>query len=89
MLPPIVTVAHVDALSTSPTATERDISQLAQAGILRRVIIPHRGSGASAVGDGLVSVQEWRKLVHSHPDIRRDLQGKLCLPTLAVVLSSM
>lgn len=73
-LPPIVTIAHIDALSVSPTRTEREIVELAQAGILRRVTIPHRGVGAAAVGDGLASVQEWHRLVRSHPGLAEDLQ---------------
>jgi hypothetical protein len=75
-LPPIVTVAHVDALSNSATRTEREIVELAHAGVLRRVVIPHRGTGAAAVGDGIVSIQEWRRLVHTHPDLDTALQSE-------------
>ncbi|PVH94962.1 hypothetical protein DM02DRAFT_720998 [Periconia macrospinosa] len=75
-LPPIVTVAHIDALNTSHTATEREIAELSQAGVLRRVIIPHRGVGPSAIGDGIVSVQEWQKRVEVHPDLPPDLKEK-------------
>lgn len=71
-LPPIVTVAHIDALSPSPTSTEREIAELAQAGVLRRVTIPHRGVG----GDGIVLVQEWQKRVEAHPDVPPALKGK-------------
>ena len=74
-LPPVVTIAHVDALSVSSTKTEREIVELAQAGILRRVVIPHRGVGAAAVGDGLVSMREWRELVHAHPNLDPGLRG--------------
>jgi hypothetical protein len=74
-LPPVVTIAHVDALSVSSTRTEREIVELAQAGILRRVVIPHRGVGAAAVGDGVVSMNEWRRLVHIHPDLDPGLRG--------------
>jgi len=74
-LPPVVTIAHVDALSVSSTKTEREIVELAQAGILRRVTIPHRGVGAAAVGDGVVSMNEWRRLVHTHPDLDTRLRG--------------
>lgn len=74
-LPPVVTIAHVDALSASSTKIEREIVELAQAGVLRRVVIPHRGVGAAAVGDGVVSVKEWRRLVHIHPDLNPGLRG--------------
>lgn len=81
-LPPIVTIAHIDALSTSPTRIEREIVELAQAGVLRRVTIPHRGVGAAAIGDGIASMREWERLVQSHPDLDQSLQCKLlnCTP---------
>ncbi|KAF2683350.1 hypothetical protein K458DRAFT_443467 [Lentithecium fluviatile CBS 122367] len=75
-LPPIATIAHVDALGASSTRTEREIVELAQAGVLRRVVIPHRGVGAAAVGDGLVSVKDWRRLVLIHPDLNGELKSK-------------
>ncbi|KAF2832311.1 hypothetical protein CC86DRAFT_340736 [Ophiobolus disseminans] len=75
-LPPFVTIAHIDALSTSSTRIEREIAELAQAGILRRVMIPHRGAGAAAVGDGLASVREWQTLVRQHEGLAEDLKEK-------------
>jgi hypothetical protein len=74
-IPPCVTIAHVDALSTSSTQIEREIAELATAGILRRVTIPNRGVGAAAVGDGIASVREWQTLVESHADISDGLKG--------------
>ncbi|KAL9006995.1 MAG: hypothetical protein Q9188_000283 [Gyalolechia gomerana] len=53
-LPATVSVSHVHALSKSPTATEREISELIKAGVLLKVVIPGRGTGGSAVGEGLV-----------------------------------
>ncbi|KAF2113117.1 serine-threonine protein kinase 19-domain-containing protein [Lophiotrema nucula] len=75
-LPPIVTVAHIDALSPSSTKMEREIAELAQAGVLRRVTIPHRGIGAAAVGDGIASVLEWQRLVREHPGLDGALKTK-------------
>ncbi|PSN65324.1 hypothetical protein BS50DRAFT_527629 [Corynespora cassiicola Philippines] len=75
-LPPIVTVAHIDALGASSTATEREITDLSRAGILRRVTIPRRGLGASDVGDGLASVQLWQQLVHAHAELDDALKQK-------------
>jgi hypothetical protein len=74
-LPPFVTIAHVDALSTSSTLIEREIAELAKAGVVRRVTIPHRGVGAAAVGDGIASVQEWQKLVRAHGGLSDGLKG--------------
>lgn len=75
-LPPIVTLAHVHALSNSPTKTEREIAELAQAGIIRKVAVPNRGVGAAAVGDGLVLVSEWERLVYSHSDLGEEVKVK-------------
>jgi hypothetical protein len=74
-MPPCVTIAHIDALNTSSTRIEREIADLAKAGILRRVTIPNRGVGAAAVGDGIASVREWQALVRSHADISDGLKG--------------
>lgn len=74
-LPPFVTIAHVDALCNSSTKIEREIAELAKAGILRRVTIPHRGAGAAAVGDGLASVRDWQALVRQHEELSNELKG--------------
>ena len=75
-MPPCVTIAHIDALSSSSTRVEREIAELAKAGIIRRVTIPNRGVGAAAVGDGIASVREWQALVQSHEDVPEDLKCK-------------
>ena len=75
-LPPFVTIAHVDALSTSSTLVEREIAELAKKGILRRVTIPLRGVGAAAVGDGIASVKEWQALVRGHNSLSDELKEK-------------
>ncbi|KAI4928640.1 hypothetical protein J4E85_005258 [Alternaria conjuncta] len=80
-LPPFVTVAHIDALSTSSTRIEREIAELARAGILRRVTIPNRGVGAAAVGDGIASVREWQNLMQSHAELPEDLKAMNANPT--------
>ncbi|XPT02388.1 hypothetical protein M3J09_011507 [Ascochyta lentis] len=76
LLPPFVTIAHVDALSTSSTVVEREIAELAKKGIVRRVTIPQRGVGAAAVGDGIASVKEWQGLVKAHGGLSEDLKNK-------------
>lgn len=81
-LPPIVTLAHLDALCTSSTKTEREIAELAQAGILRKVTIPNRGTGIASVGDGIASVQEWERLVRWHTGLAPDVQSKYITRTL-------
>lgn len=75
-LPPVVSVAHVHALSRSPTVTEREIAELTRAGGIRKVVIPGRGVGGAAVGEGLVLVSEWEKRVRSHPGLEDNMKGK-------------
>ncbi|USP79794.1 hypothetical protein yc1106_07068 [Curvularia clavata] len=88
-LPPFVTIAHIEALSTSPTRTEREIAELSKAGILRRVTIPHRGVGAAAVGDGVASVREWQSLMQAHDEVPEDLKGTTFTPPeLAILVST-
>lgn len=77
-LSPFVTIAHIDALSTSHTKIEREIAELAQAGVVRRISIPHRGVGAAAVGDGIVSVKEWQQMVQEHDSLDDELKGESC-----------
>ncbi|GME62755.1 hypothetical protein GTA08_BOTSDO02871 [Neofusicoccum parvum] len=75
-LPPVVSVAHVHALSRSPTVTEREIAELTRAGVMRKVVVPGRGVGGAAVGEGLVLVSEWEKLVRAHPDLGDAMKEK-------------
>ncbi|KAI9718813.1 MAG: hypothetical protein M1828_006575 [Chrysothrix sp. TS-e1954] len=62
-LPPIVSVAHVHALSRSATVADRDIARLVQRGVLRRLRVPDRGVGSAAVGDSLVLVELWKAAI--------------------------
>lgn len=75
-IPPIVSIAHIDALGSSSTRIEREIQELARAGILRRVTIPQRGVGAAAVGDGVVLVSEWQDRVNSSIHLSTELKEK-------------
>ncbi|KAF2702923.1 hypothetical protein K504DRAFT_393565 [Pleomassaria siparia CBS 279.74] len=93
-LPPIVTIAHIDALSASSTRTEREIVESTQAGVLRRVTIPDRGAGSAAVGDGIASVLEWQRMVHADTDLDDDLKTKYvnimnANPTSAAISGSL
>lgn len=62
-LPPVVSIAHLHALSPSSTDTERDLSRLIAMGKVRRVVIPGRGKGGSAVGEGVVLGEEWKNRI--------------------------
>ncbi|WPH03701.1 Hypothetical protein R9X50_00658400 [Acrodontium crateriforme] len=58
-LPPIVSLAHVFALSQSATQTEREMARLVAAGTVRKIVIPGRGKSGGLVGEGLVLVDDW------------------------------
>ena len=74
-LPPIVTNLHVHALIDPPTAVEREIGQLVAAGVVRRLVIPGRGVGASSVSDGLVLVEDWVASVEENRELEPDAKG--------------
>lgn len=74
-LPPTVTLAHVHALTNSPTSTEREIAELAKAGIIRKTIVPGRGTGTSNVGDGLILSQELEILLKEANGLDQHLIG--------------
>lgn len=78
-LPPFVTIAHINALTSSSTKVDREIAELSKARILRRVTIPNRGVGAAAIGDGIVSIREWEVLVQTHETLSDDIKGELCI----------
>ncbi|KAI0966332.1 serine-threonine protein kinase 19-domain-containing protein [Xylaria arbuscula] len=54
-LPPIISIAHVQALLSSPSAVEREVAELARQGFLRRIVVPRRG----AVGDFIVLASDY------------------------------
>ena len=52
-LPHIVTTAHIHALTSSPTRTEKEILKETKSSRIRRFNIPGRGSGRTSIGEGL------------------------------------
>lgn len=49
--PPVVTVAHLQAVLASPTAIEREVAELVLKGIVRRVVVKGRSEALIEVGD--------------------------------------
>ncbi|OQO07396.1 hypothetical protein B0A48_07093 [Cryoendolithus antarcticus] len=68
-LPSIVSLAQLHALSRSSTTTEREIASLVADGKLRKISIPGRGRGGTAVGDGVVVVSDWVAAVNVESSI--------------------
>ncbi|KAK5680665.1 hypothetical protein LTS10_007598 [Elasticomyces elasticus] len=68
-LPPIVSLAHLYALSVSPTETERELARLVSQGIVRKIVIPGRtaskggGGSGGVVAEGVVLASTWKGLL--------------------------
>jgi Serine-threonine protein kinase 19 len=75
-LPPIVGVTHVHVLRGSPTATEREIAALVRTGVLRKVSFPGRATGREGVGEGVVLVSEWVRIVEAMDGLSREAKQK-------------
>ncbi|KAI0535952.1 serine-threonine protein kinase 19-domain-containing protein [Xylaria digitata] len=54
-LPPIISIAHVQALLASPSVVEREVAELARRGFLRRIVVPRRG----VVGEFVVLTSDY------------------------------
>ena len=74
-LPPTITSSHVHALTQSPTATEREVSELTKAGTVRRTVIPGRGTGGSSIAEGLVISRDIERLLWEAEELGQDLIG--------------
>ena len=83
-LPPTVTVAHVHALLSSPTVTEREIAELSKIGIIRRVSIPERSTGCSSVGEGLILLKDIEKLATEAKELGKDLLSRQ-IPSIELI----
>lgn len=75
-LPPIVSIAHLLALSKSPTDTERALAKGVAMGKYRKITIPGRGRGGSAIGDGVVVVQDWKDRLQRETFLPEELRDK-------------
>jgi hypothetical protein len=75
-LPKVVSLAHLHALSTSSTDTERELAGLVARGVVRKVRIPGRGKGGSAVGEGVVLVTDWVERVTGDENVEQEVKEK-------------
>lgn len=74
-LPPMITVSHVHALIRSPTEVEREVAELTKAGVLRKTMIPGRGTGRSSVSDGLVLLNDLELLLRETDGLEEAVKG--------------
>jgi hypothetical protein len=75
-LPPIVTLAHLHAISRSSTETERELARLVAEGKVRKITVPGRGRGGAAVGDGVVLVEDWVKCIREEEALDEEVKEK-------------
>jgi hypothetical protein len=75
-LPPIVSVAHLHALSSSTTRTERELALLTARGVIRKIVIPGRGKGGAAVGEGVALVEDWKQRLREESSIEDETKKK-------------
>lgn len=75
-LPRIVSMAHLHALSSSPTATERELAGQVARGMVRKVVIPGRGKGGAAVGEGVVLVEDWKARIREESGLSEEIRDK-------------
>jgi hypothetical protein len=75
-LPPIVTLAHLFAVSRSSTQTERELARLVAEGKVRKVVVPGRGRGGAAVGEGVVVVEDWVSCVREEESLDESTKKK-------------
>jgi hypothetical protein len=71
-MPPITSLAHIYALSTSATLTDRQIAALLSTRLIKKIRIAGRGKGA----EGLVVLEDWINLVQSHASLAQPLKEK-------------
>lgn len=75
-MPPIVSIAHLHAISTSTTTIERQLATLIHSGIVKKINIPGRGKGGFAIGEGVVVVEDWINVIQQHPALSQELKEK-------------
>ncbi|CAD0091598.1 unnamed protein product [Aureobasidium vineae] len=75
-MPPIVSIAHLHAVSMSTTDIERRLATLIHSGTIKKINIPGRGKGGFAIGEGVVLVEDWINTIQQHPALSQGLKEK-------------
>ncbi|PLN78307.1 serine-threonine protein kinase 19-domain-containing protein [Aspergillus taichungensis] len=75
-LPPLVSVAHVHTLLDAPTRVEKEVMELVSQNRVRRLVVPGRGNDAAGLGDCLVLVEDWERLVRDSNALDAALKDK-------------
>jgi hypothetical protein len=69
-LPPIVTVAHVQALLNAPTTVEREIAEQINGGAIRKIVVPGRGG----LGEALVLVRDLQESIRRSNGLQEEVK---------------
>ncbi|KXT07873.1 hypothetical protein AC579_5152 [Pseudocercospora musae] len=75
-LPPVVSLAHLHALSSSSTETDRELARLAAEGKVRRISIPGRGKGGASVGEAVALVEDWKNRLRQDQSVEEETKQK-------------
>ena len=75
-LPPIISIAHIHALSPASTVAEREVDELLKNGTIRKIVISGRGAGAATFGEGLVLMEDWEEMVWRNEQLGQELKSK-------------
>lgn len=89
-LPPLVSLAHVHALISASSRTEREISALIAAGTIRRIKVIGRGNDISGASDFLTTTAALTQLLttsHLPPNIATDFLTLLAAHPRAITIS--
>ncbi|KAI0196888.1 serine-threonine protein kinase 19-domain-containing protein [Astrocystis sublimbata] len=72
-LPPIVSIAHIQALLSSPSAVEREIAELTRQGFLHRIVVPRRGT----VGEFVILASDYEASLKKDAQLSNGAREKL------------
>lgn len=69
-LPPIVTVAHIQALFNAPTKVERELAELVAGNVIRKIMVPGRG----IMGEAVVLVKDLEDMVAASGSLTEEVK---------------
>ncbi|KAI1374147.1 serine-threonine protein kinase 19-domain-containing protein [Hypoxylon crocopeplum] len=72
-LPPIVTISHIQALLSSPSAVEREIAELSRAGFVRKVVVARRGD----IGETVVLATDFEQMIKDSAGLDKESKDSL------------
>lgn len=69
-LPPIVTVAHIQALLNAPTKVERELAELVARNVIRKIVVPGRG----IMGEAVVLVKDLEDMITASGGLTEEMK---------------